>query len=196
MACNHMNGCELFVQFAMNPALELWKINYCESLDHKRCARFQASLRGTPIPLTLLPNGKSINATADEDEIGAASLFSAIIKHQTHMIHSLLRVGINLNVRNIEGITPLMVAAQFGYQDIVAILLERGARPDMTNSDGETAFDIAMNKGHYGIARLIDPRADVPAASPSATAAVQPPHAKKVPPSDAVRQQPKPLKTA
>jgi len=158
-----MNGCELFVQFAMNPALELWKINYCESQDHKRCARFQASLRGTPIPLTLLPNGRSINATADNDEIGAASLFNAIIKHQTHMIQSLLRVGINLNVKNIEGITPLMVAAQYGYEDIAAILLERGAKPNMASNDGETAFDIAVRKGHLGIARLINPQAQIPA---------------------------------
>jgi ankyrin repeat protein len=191
-----MNGCELFVQFAMNPALELWKINYCESRDHKRCARFQASLRGTPIPLTLLPNGKSINANADDDEIGAASLFNAIIKHQTHMIHSLLRVGINLNVKNIEGITPLMAAVQFGYQDIVAILLERGAKPNMTNSDGETAFDIAMSKGHYDIARLINPRADVPVTPPPAAAATPTARAEKAAVTTGARQQHKPLKTA
>lgn len=162
MACSHMNNCELFVQFAMNPALELWKINFCESADHQRCARFQASLTGMPVPLTLLPNGKSINATSDEDEIGAASLFNAIIKHQTHMIRSLLRVGINLNVRNIEGITPLMAAAEFNAEEIAGILLEHGARPNLVSNDNETAFDIAMRKGHYRIARLINPLADIP----------------------------------
>ena len=162
MACSHMNSCELFVQFAMNPALELWKINYCESNDYKRCSRFKASLTGLPVPLTLLPNGKSINAETDDEEIGAASLFNAILKHQTHMINSLLRVGININVKNIEGTTPLMAAAQFGADDIVRILLDRGAKPDLLNNDGETAFDIAMKNGHYQIAKMLKPQANIP----------------------------------
>jgi len=102
MACSHMSGCELFVQFAMNPALELWKISYCKSRDYNRCVRFKKSLAGLPIPLTLLPNGVTITETQSEN-IGSASLFNAIVKHQTNMIKSLLRVGIDLHYPHIAG---------------------------------------------------------------------------------------------
>lgn len=161
MACTHMNSCELFVQFAMNPALELWKIHYCESDQNKHCARYKASLTGLPVSLTLLPNGKSINVEVSDDELGGVTLFNAIIKHRTHMIRSLLRVGINLNVKNIEGITPLMAAARYNTVDIAKILLENGALPSMMNNDGETAFDIAVRMGNHDMARLLDPNADL-----------------------------------
>ncbi len=156
MACSHINSCELFVQFAMNPALELWKVSYCKSRDYNRCARFKKSLSGLPISLTLLPNGTHITDTENEN-IGSASLFNAIIKHQTNMIRSLLRVGIDLNIRNIEGTTPLMAAAEYGVEDITRILLENGANRTTLNNDNESAYDIAVKNKHFNIAKLISP---------------------------------------
>ena len=29
MSCSHVESCELFVQFALNPALDVWKLHYC-----------------------------------------------------------------------------------------------------------------------------------------------------------------------
>jgi len=154
MACSHMNGCELFVQFAMNPALELWKISYCKSADYSRCERYKASLEGKAIPLILLPNGVNLKET-ENDGIGAASLYSAIIKHQTHMIKTLLRVGVDLNLKNIEGTTPLMAAAEYGVDDIAKILIDNGANVKAKNNSSETAYDIAMKHHHYDLAKLI-----------------------------------------
>ncbi|VAW54086.1 hypothetical protein MNBD_GAMMA06-5 [hydrothermal vent metagenome] len=154
MACSHITSCELFVQFAMNPALELWKINYCESQSYSDCARYKKSLLGLPVSLTLLPNGNSITETGD-NEIGAASLFNAIIKHQTSMIRSLLRVGIDINIKNIEGITPLMAAAEYGAEDIIKILLENNADVTEINNEGDTAYAIALKNNHPTIAKLI-----------------------------------------
>ncbi|VAW59015.1 hypothetical protein MNBD_GAMMA08-767 [hydrothermal vent metagenome] len=154
MACSHVNSCELFVQFAMNSALELWKVSYCKSADYARCERYKASLEGNPISLTLLPNGV-ILTESDNEGIGAAGLFSAIIKHQTHMIKTLLRVGVDLNLKNIEGTTPLMAAAEYGTEDIAKILIEHGANIKAQNNASETAYDIAMKHHHYDLAELI-----------------------------------------
>lgn len=156
MACSHINSCELFVQFAMNPALDLWKVSYCQSMAYTRCARYQKSLSGLPISLTLLPNGKNIIDTESND-IGSSSLFNAIIKHQTNMIRSLLRVGIDINIQNIEGTTPLMAAAEYGVEDIAKILLDNGAITTTVNNENESAFDIAMKNKNFDIARLISP---------------------------------------
>ncbi|HED36389.1 MAG TPA: ankyrin repeat domain-containing protein [Gammaproteobacteria bacterium] len=121
-----------------------------------RCARFKQSLSGLPVSLTLLPNGVTITETENEN-IGSASLFNAIIKHQTNMIRSLLRVGIDLNTRNIEGTTPLMAAAEYGVEDITRILLENGASTTALNNDNESAYDIAVKNKHFDIAKLISP---------------------------------------
>ncbi len=154
MACSHINSCELFVQFAMNPALELWKNSYCNSADYSRCARYQTSLDGGVIPLILLPNGISL-AESENEGIGAASLFSAIIKRQTNMIRSLMRVGVDLDIKNIEGTTPLMAAAEYGVIDIAKILIENGANVKATNNVSETAYDIAMKNENFDLAKLI-----------------------------------------
>lgn len=154
MSCSHTTSCELFVQFVMNPALDLWKTRYCEG-DFKRCSRFQTSNKGSPVPVTLLPNGKNISVNRSDEDLGATALFNAIEKHRPRMVSALLRTGINVNVRNVAGITPLMAAADLGSDDIVRVLLEHGADPGIKDMDGETAYDLAARKGHNLVMALL-----------------------------------------
>ena len=58
-SCTHVFNCPLFAVFTMNSALTVWKSNYCTG-DYVRCARYQLSLDGKPVPQNLLPNGKSL----------------------------------------------------------------------------------------------------------------------------------------
>jgi len=155
MPCSHVTGCELFVQFAMNPALEVWKEHYCEG-EHTRCARYRLSNAGQPVPLTLLPNGKQVTVVRSETELGATALFNSILKGRVRMISSLIRARVNVNTRNIDGTTPLMAAAEAGNAEIVTMLLESGADPALTNMHGESALDIALKHDHVEIARLIE----------------------------------------
>lgn len=154
MACSHTQHCELFAQFALNPALQVWQSHYCEA-DHSRCARYQLSLKGQAVPLNLLPNGKRIEAPRSSSAYGAAALFNAILKERVHMVDSLLRTGVDINVRGSEGMTPLMAAATVGNTDILALLLDHGADPSMQSAQGETAMDIAQRYGHQGFAERL-----------------------------------------
>lgn len=156
MSCSHVKSCELFVQFAMNPALELWKQHYCEG-DHLRCVRFRMSNAGRAVPLTLLPNGRMVRAQRSSEEVAATTLFNAVLKDRTHMISVLIRAGVDPDVRNIEGMTPLMAAAEIGARDIARLLIENGADPKLVDEAGETAFDIAMRKGHVDMAGILRP---------------------------------------
>jgi len=157
MACSHIKSCELFVQFALNPALDVWKEHYCEA-DFKSCVRFQNALKNQPIPLTLLPNGKMVSITRTREELEATVIFNAILKNRTHMVGSLIRAGVNVNLRNIEGMTPLMAAAEIGNAEAVKVLLQYHADVNETNEQGETAFNIAIRCGHTDAAFLLDPR--------------------------------------
>lgn len=172
MACSHVTNCELFVQFALNPALDLWKAHYCEG-DFAHCARYQRSNSGQSVPLTLLPNGKNVRIGLTKTDSGTTALFNAILKHRARMIHSLVRAGVNVNDRNIENITPLMLAAEQGYDDIIAVLLLHGADPTATNLEGQTAYDIALENGHIETANSLraGAQANPAAAKPSAATA-------------------------
>lgn len=45
------------------------------------------------------------------------------------------------------GMTPLMAAAGHGHNEVVALLLQRGANPSLRDGVGDTARDYAQNAG-------------------------------------------------
>jgi len=154
MACSHTKNCELFPQFALNPALKVWQIHYCEG-EFTRCARYQLSLQGKAVPLNLLPNGKRVETPRSSTAYGAAALFNAILKDRAHMVESLLRTGVNIDTRNTDGMTPLMLAASRGNIPIVRLLLGKGSDLSAKNLNGANAYDIAADSGHVEVAEII-----------------------------------------
>lgn len=154
MTCSHISSCELWVQFALNPALDVWKIHYCDD-DYERCARLQNSMRGKAVPLTLLPNGKTLILDRSSEEIGVAALFNAIEKGRTHMVRSLLKVGANANGVNLEGITPLMLAASKGQDATIELLLDKGADINHRSSSGQSALQMAQANGQTETVKLL-----------------------------------------
>jgi len=156
MSCSHISNCELFAQFAQNPALILWKTHYCNG-GFQSCARFQRSLAGESIPLTLLPNGTTIEATRSEEEMGSAALFNAIEKNRTWMVNTFIeKVGVDVNSTNVTGSTALMMAADMGNVSIMRILLDHHADYRLENINGETAKDIAIRSGHQEVVALLN----------------------------------------
>ncbi|MHB1516100.1 MAG: ankyrin repeat domain-containing protein [Acidiferrobacteraceae bacterium] len=154
MACSHTHHCELFAQFALNPALQVWQTHYCES-EFQLCARYQMSLMGETVPLNLLPNGATIEVPRSSVAYGAVALFNAILKGRVSMVESLLRHGVDVNVPNTDGTTALMLAVSRGNADIVRLLLARKTDPYATNQSGETVFTIAERGTNPEIAALL-----------------------------------------
>ncbi|MHB8347615.1 MAG: ankyrin repeat domain-containing protein [Acidiferrobacterales bacterium] len=154
MACSHTKNCELFPQFALNPALKVWQVHYCEG-EFAQCARYQLSLEGKAVPLNLLPNGKRVETPRTSTAYGAAALFNAILKDRVHMVESLLRTGVNISVHSPEGMTPLMAAAARGNIAIIRLLLSKGADVSATNLHGASAHDFAVQAGFPQAANII-----------------------------------------
>jgi len=65
--------------------------------------------------------------------------------------------GDDLNARDAGGQTPLMLAAARNKPHICKLLLDAGADPHLTDSDGKTAFFIAKATGAREIALLFEP---------------------------------------
>lgn len=155
MACTHSSKCELYVQFAADPSIQLWKQHYCMS-NYKRCARYNLSLQGVSVPLSLLPNGKTISLDMSEDDRGLHALFNAIQKNRLSMVKAFLKTKTSTSkVANSEGVTPVMYAASLGHQEIMQFFLEHGCNPHHRNKKGETALDLAASAGHAGCVAML-----------------------------------------
>ncbi len=56
VGCSHAEGCPLFP--LLRASLQGWRDYYCDSVDQWHdCARYQLSLTGERVPISLLPNG-------------------------------------------------------------------------------------------------------------------------------------------
>lgn len=155
MSCTHSTGCELYVRFAADPSIEVWKKHFC-SVDYQKCARYQLSLKGGPVPLDLLPNGKKIAMDTDSVDVALNTLFNAIQKNRIPMVKAIVRVkSINEGMPNEAGITPTMFAASLGRKEMVELFLEKGCNPHMKCKKGKTALDYAEENGHIECAAII-----------------------------------------
>lgn len=156
MSCSHTADCPLFAQFAMEPALAAWKKHYCDG-EFSKCARYQLSLKGDTVPITLLPNGKMIEQKAKtQEEMGGTALFNAILKGRASMVKSMLSSKMaSGHIISSDGSTPLMAAASVGNLEIVSILLSAGCNPFIKNKAGFNALAVAEAKKFPDCAKLI-----------------------------------------
>lgn len=156
MSCSHSSSCPLFAQFAMEPALAIWKKHFCDG-EYTNCARYQMGLKGEVVPITLLPNGKMIeHKVKSKEEIGGTALFNAILKNRTPMVKSMLSSKMaSVDVVANDGSTPLMVAVSIGNTEIAEFLLSAGCNPFKTNNDGYDALTVAQRKNFPDCEKII-----------------------------------------
>ena len=84
-------------------------------------------------------------------------LMLAILKSVT-AVERVLAQGVSVNIRGTEefhGVTPLMFASGIGVQEIVKILVVKGARLNDTDTQGNSALSKAAHKGHLDTVRFL-----------------------------------------
>ena len=91
---------------------------------------------------TLAAQGADLNVREGVNDW--TPLEHAVHKHQVASLVALLDAGADPNRSSPNGTTPLMMAAGYGYTDMVQILLKRGADAKLTDHNGMTALDLAI----------------------------------------------------
>lgn len=103
----------------------------------------------------LLLNNQAAPNIPSQNGFNVYPLHAALAANNTIIAKMLIDSGAEVNVIQQGKITPLHLASQFGNIEIIIRLLEEGARIDFTTHTGETASDLAANKGFQEIAEIL-----------------------------------------
>ena len=71
----------------------------------------------------------------------------AVIRH--------LANGVDVNVKNDFGFTPLLKAAQFGRREVAELLIAKGADVNAKNDEDGTPLHLAADRGHTEVVELL-----------------------------------------
>eukprot|EP01130_Rhizamoeba_saxonica_P010969 TRINITY_DN4533_c0_g1_i1.p1 TRINITY_DN4533_c0_g1~~TRINITY_DN4533_c0_g1_i1.p1 ORF type:complete len:107 (-),score=30.32 TRINITY_DN4533_c0_g1_i1:148-468(-) len=94
--------------------------------------------------VSLLDQG---NVTIDSvNESQSTLLHWAVDRGNLELTEILIDMGSNINFQNENGETPLHIAVLCEYDDIVKLLLEKGADTSVVDNENETVFDSASKK--------------------------------------------------
>jgi ankyrin repeat protein len=100
----------------------------------------------------LISAGADINSHCSGDL--ATPLIHACQEDSLSKVTFLLSLGAQVNVENVFGWTPLMLAAQ-NDADLVALLLSKGANVNQQDKAGKTALMYACMRGRADIVKLL-----------------------------------------
>eukprot|EP01133_Synstelium_polycarpum_P012201 gene12201-14279_t len=134
----------LFVSFIEKPLEELNSMLYLAS--------------GQPDTGRLL---ELIAVGADSNHYDPANLYrsplhNAVANHQPANLCLLLQNGAQSGIQDIDGNTPLHVAADCGSSVCCILLIMKGVNLlNMTNKDNKTALDLAIDKGQVGCVSIL-----------------------------------------
>ncbi|MGB4545415.1 MAG: ankyrin repeat domain-containing protein, partial [Smithellaceae bacterium] len=62
----------------------------------------------------------------------------------------LIRSGAAVNITDLDGNTPLHLAARSSPDRVIRLLIKKGASPYLKNNEGKTALDIAREAHQQG----------------------------------------------
>jgi hypothetical protein len=133
---------------------------------HGRVPMYVAIANHHPeVAMRLAEAGTDLGAVTTD---GSTVLMAAVRAEDLELARWVLDHGVDVNAARPEKrhATALMMAAGRGNPEMVALLLTRGADPNATNHEGETALDMSKGKE---VRELLRDSVDRPSPSPSAT---------------------------
>ena len=129
-----------------HPALDVNALN-----PAGESALMLAALKGDMASsLQLLERGARIN------QAGWAPIHYAATGIEPKLVGVLLDRGADIEARSPNGTSPLMMAARYGHEDSVRLLLARGADPKRRDDQGLRAADFARLEGREWLADQLE----------------------------------------
>jgi ankyrin repeat protein len=92
-----------------------------------------------------------------EDDRGDRPLAVAAHNRRLGVVRLLVERGANINARGRggRGVTALRYAAELGHEEVVALLLSKGAQANTREDDGKTPLMLASEHGYLGVVKML-----------------------------------------
>ena len=115
----------------------------------------------------LLDAGAHIDTTAGPDALtplmiassqvspGEGAIFLPGSTRPIDLARDLIQRGANVNAQSKSGVTALMIAAARNVAPMIGLLMQAGAKADLTSAQGKTAADIAEQNGAEAAAKAL-----------------------------------------
>ena len=98
--------------------------------------------------------GPNLVNTRDQTSLDTGLHIAARQKNLRY-VSFLIAAGANVNMRNANGETPLVIASNLGFIEAVPALIAAGAKVDESNSTGETPLITAVHNRNIALMRLL-----------------------------------------
>ena len=108
----------------------------------------------TSIVTLLLTHGADVNSPS-RNSSRVQPLHSAVAGRHLEIARTLLEHGADVNALQQDSFAPIHEAAQNGDIAMIKLLISQHANLTMKKSDGQTALDIALEKGYIKAAELL-----------------------------------------
>lgn len=109
---------------------------------------------GNKVTQMLGGNNPTIINTRDYNS-GESALHIVVKRRDDTYLRFLLAKGANPNLRDNNGNSPLMAAAQIGFPEAITTLAQAGADVNLANNGGETPLIIAVQRRDLANVRLL-----------------------------------------
>ncbi|XP_032222622.2 fibronectin type 3 and ankyrin repeat domains 1 protein isoform X2 [Nematostella vectensis] len=99
----------------------------------------------------------SISVSTTKVPLTGQDIHKAIVNWEVEKVKHILDESDDslVNVPDVYGMSPLMIASQKGYTSIVEILIERGADVNYVSGSGKTSLMLACFGGHLKVATIL-----------------------------------------
>lgn len=102
-------------------------------------------------------------AAADTGAQERSTLLEAVTYDDLEAVKSFVEAGADINAANDYGHTPLLIACNYGYEEVAVYLITKGANVNSRGKDGGTALIAAASNSQRLVELLLSRGADVEA---------------------------------
>jgi uncharacterized protein len=102
----------------------------------------------------LIVAGADVNAAA-RNALKVTALHAAVAGGSLSIVRAVLMAGADPNAPQQGGFRPLHEAGMHAKRELAELLLAHGGDPSLTNDAGQSAVDLAREKGHHEFAQWL-----------------------------------------
>jgi uncharacterized protein len=146
-----LGECARLHEIVSRDAMQVWAV----SADGWAPLHLAAAFAGPDAVRMLLEHGAHAHQVSHNPQRNQALHAAIALGDSLETIQLLLEAGADVNAAQTGGFTPLHQAAAAGKPELVALLLENGARPDALCDQGKLARDYAIERGHEAVVALL-----------------------------------------